>query len=242
MTFVDSWDDPSNYWDMPSVYWDETAQITPYSSEYYLALLTSEYNQQPDAVATVLISVQPFADSILFLQNLPNYFELNTAVGDQLTKLGALIGVARFLETPITGIYFALDSSTLGLDQGSMQGEFDPTSGLTEIPDDIYLMLIEVQIALNRWNGTIPALYAALNSLLTGLVIQDFGNNTMFYGLTQTQNNPIINQLFLDGYFSLAPAGVQVLPPVITSPSGTPFFGLDAENSAISGLDIGYMI
>jgi hypothetical protein len=239
MTFID-WDS-SQSWDT-GAYWDQETEITPYSSQYYLSLLTSEYNQQPNAVDTVLISVQPFADSILFLQGLPAYFELATAVGDQLTKLGNLIGVARYVETPITGVYFALDSSTLGLDQGSMQGEFDPTEGLTEIPDDIYRMLVEVQIKLNRWNGTIPALYTALNPLLSGLVIQDFGNNTMFYGLTQTQSNPVINQLFLDGYFSLAPAGVQVLPPAISSPSGTPFFGLDAENSAIAGLDVGYMI
>lgn len=239
MPLISTWDDGES-WDSGDI-WDFTSQIVPYSAEYYLGLITSEYKQQPNFLTIVNVTVQPFSETILLLQGLPELFELLTAVGDQLTKLGELVGVSRFVEIPITGVYFSLDSATLGLDQGSMQGEFDPSSGLTSIPDDIYLKLIQAKILLNRWNGSIPKLYAALNPLLTGLVIQDFGNNSMFYGLTTTQSVPLLMQLFLDGYFSLAPAGVQVLSPAITSPNGTPFFGLDANTSAVAGLDLGFM-
>lgn len=230
----DTWDDGS--------LWDFTLPVIPYSVEYYYGYVTSEYKQQPNFLTAIDVATQPFAETILLLQAIPSLFVLSTAVGDQLTKLGELIGVSRYVEIPITGVYFSLDSSTLGLDQGSMQGEFDPSSGLTTIPDNIYLLLIQAQILLNSWNGTIPELYAALNPLLTGLVIQDFGNGTMFYGLTTTQSVPLLTQLFLDGYFNLAPAGVQVLPPEISSPNGTPFFGFDAETAAVSGLDVGYVI
>ena len=234
-----AWDDVSA-WDDGGL-WDYTSTITPYSTEYYLGFLTSEYNQQPDCLSVVDISVQPFSETILLLQRFPEFFQLSAAVGDQLTKLGNLVGVSRYVESPITNVYFSLDSATLGLDQGVLQGEFDPSEALTTLPDDLYLALVQAQILLNKWDGSIPGLYNALNSLLIGLVIQDFGNNTMFYGLITTQTVPLLTQLFLDGYFNLAPAGVAVLPPVITSPDATPFFGLDANNSVISGLDIGYM-
>ena len=234
-----AWDD-GGVWDDGGL-WDFTQPTIPYSTAYYQELLTSEYNQQPDCLTVVDISVQPFSDTILLLQSLPEFFNLPAAVGDQLTKLGNLAGVSRYVELPITGVYFSLDSAVLGLDQGVMQGEFDPSGALTALPDDIYLALVQSQIWLNRWDGSIPSLYVGLSFLLNGLVIQDFGNNTMFYGLTTTQAIPLLTQLFLDGYFNLAPAGVAVLPPVITSPNGTPFFGLDAANSAIAGLDTGYM-
>lgn len=214
----------------------------PYSIQYYQNLLTSEYISDQDTLDTICLSVQPFSDTISLLQNLYESFELNNAVGDQLTRLGYLVGVSRYVNVPLTGIYFSLDSATLGLDQGSMQGPYDPTSGLTALPDDIYLSIIQATILLNTWDGSIPGLYKALNPLLEGLVIWDSGTREMFYGLTTTQTIPILTEMFLQGYFSLAPAGVSVLPPVITTPNGTPFFGLDAETVSVSGLDTGYMI
>ncbi len=214
----------------------------PYSIQYYQNLLTSEYISDQDTLDTISLSVQPFSDTISLLQNLYTSFELNNAVGDQLTRLGYLVGVSRYVNVPLTGIYFSLDSATLGLDQGSMQGPYDPTSGLTALPDDIYLSIIQATILLNTWDGSIPGLYKALNPLLEGLVIWDSGTREMFYGLTTTQTIPILTEMFLQGYFSLAPAGVSVLPPVITTPNGTPFFGLDAETVSVSGLDTGYMI
>ena len=214
----------------------------PYSIQYYQNLLTSEYISDQDTLDTISLSVQPFSDTISLLQNLYESFELNNAVGDQLTRLGYLVGVSRYVNVPLTGIYFSLDSATLGLDQGSMQGPYDPTSGLTALPDDIYLSIIQATILLNTWDGSIPGLDKALNPLLEGLVIWDSGTREMFYGLTTTQTIPILTEMFLQGYFSLAPAGVSVLPPVITTPNGTPFFGLDAETVSVSGLDTGYMI
>ena len=214
----------------------------PYSIQYYQNLLTSEYISDQDTLDTISLSVQPFSDTISLLQNLYESFELNNAVGDQLTRLGYLVGVSRYVNVPLTGVYFSLDSATLGLDQGSMQGPYDPTSGLTALPDDIYLSIIQATILLNTWDGSIPGLYKALNPLLEGLVNWDSGTREMFYGLTTTQTIPILTEMFLQGYFSLAPAGVSVLPPVITTPNGTPFFGLDAETVSVSGLDTGYMI
>ena len=119
---------------------------TPGTLDYYLGLITSEYSSQPNAMATVEAVVQPKVDTIAFLQNLWQYFQLDSAVGDQLDKLGAWLGVSRNVSETLTGVYFELDSSTLGLDQGSMQGEFDPSTGLVSLPDDTYRKIIGIDI------------------------------------------------------------------------------------------------
>ena len=175
----------------------------PYSIQYYQNLLTSEYISDQDTLDTISLSVQPFSDTISLLQNLYESFELNNAVGDQLTRLGYLVGVSRYVNVPLTGIYFSLDSATLGLDQGSMQGPYDPTSGLTALPDDIYLSIIQATILLNTWDGSIPGLYKALNPLLEGLVIWDSGTREMFYGLTTTQTIPILTEIPLSVVYSI---------------------------------------
>jgi Protein of unknown function (DUF2612) len=216
---------------------------TPGTLNYYLSLITSEYANQPNFLATVNLLLTPYVQTINLLQNLFQLFQLSTAVGDQLTKLGAWAGVSRNVTLPITGAYFSLDTAGLGLDQAPMQGPNDPSSGLVALPDNIYLPILQAFILINNSKGTLNSYYNALNQLFPGckLVIQDFGNGTLFYGLTATPQNPVIAQLFTQGYFSVAPAGVGVISSEISSPSSTnvPFFGLDVENSTISGLDVG---
>jgi hypothetical protein len=218
----------------------------PGTLDYYLDLITSAYSEQPNAMATVKAVVQPKVDLIAFLQNLYKYFQLDTAVGDQLDKLGAWIGASRNVTFPLTGVYFSLDSATLGLDQGSMQGKYDPDTGLVKLPDDVYLKVINLIRFLYHNRCTIPKLHEALDQLYPNcnLIIQNNGDLTVFYGLTATPENNLITQLFLQGYLSFAPAGCNVVGNIISSPDATPipFFGLDYETIAYSGLDVGYMV
>jgi|SRR5271157_868767 len=189
--------------------------IAPYSISYYQSLLTSEYNSDQNTLDTIALTVQPYSDTIAFLQNLYQYFQLNSAGGDQLTKLGYWVGASRSVFVPLTGIYFTLDDATLGLDQGILQGPYDPMTGLISLPDDIYLMFIKILIGFNAWDGSISDLYTILNPFFTGLTITDYNNNTMLYALSQAQSAAIVNGMFLEGYFSIAPAGVQLLTPTI---------------------------
>src|SRR5208282_2153371 len=189
----------------------------PGTLQYYLTSLTSEYVAQPNFIATITALTNPFAQTINLTENLYTYFNLNTAVGDQLTKLGNWAGVSRNIQQPLSGVYFSLDSNTLGLDQGSMQGEFDPSSGLVSLPDDSYRQIVQMNITINKSNGTKIELYNAISPLLTPaqLIIQGDNNNNVFYGLLGTPNNSLFWQLFQQGYFSFTSAGVGVTGNVI---------------------------
>ena len=218
----------------------------PGTLEYYLDLVTSEYTSKSKAMATISAVVEPYVDVISFCQNLYTYFILDNAVGDQLDKLGAWIGATRDVTQALTNVYFSLDSETLGLDQGSMQGPKDPDTGIVKLPDDIYLNIINLYRFLYHKPCTIPILHQALDQFFPGvnLVIQNMGDNTIFYGLTSQPSSGLVAQLFKQGYFSFAPAGCNVIGNVISSTDTTvvPFFGLDLETSVISGLDVGYMV
>ena len=216
-----------------------SADITP-----YLSLITSEHASAPNFVASVGVSVQPFADILTVLNSFPNLYDLDNAEGQQLDVVGQWIGVSRYVSTPIAGVYFSFDTLNIGFDQGLILGPGDPVSGLTALPDDIYILLIKAKIIANHWDGTIPGAYAAWNDLFQPegyqIVIQDNGDMTMTMGLVTSAINPTFAALFTGGYLDLRPAGVLIDGYVFPSGPG-PFFGFDVENSVIAGFDVGYL-
>ena len=208
----------------------------------YLNLITSEHAQRYKFVASVLESVQPFADVTAVLNSIPTLYDLDNAVGEQLDIIGQWVGVSRYVSTPLTNVYFSLDTVGLGLDQGLIWSPGEPLTGLTALPDDIYKLLIRAKIVANHWDGTIPNAYAVWNVLFANqgyqIVIQDNGDMTMLLGLVSNSIDPTFFQLFIGGYLDLRPAGVAI-SGYITPSAPAPFFGLDVENSVISGLDVG---
>ena len=163
-------------------------------------------------MATLTALVKSFADTISFANNLSNYFNVNTALGDQLNKLGAWVGVSRYVPIALTG-YFSLDSATLGLDQASMLGPGDPLTGLVALPDNAYQQLIKMYIGLYKSKGTKQELYNLLSPLFVPakLIIQGQNNNTVFFGLEGTPLNSIFLQMFTGGFLSPTAAGVQAI-------------------------------
>lgn len=208
----------------------------------YLDLITSEHAAQLDFKAVITALLQPAADGVQVFGSFPTLFDLDKASGAQLDILGAWIGVTRYVATPLGGVYFSLDTFGVGFDQGVWFGPGDPTTGLTALPDDIYLMLLKARIIANQWDGTIPGAYAAWNQLLTPygcqILIQDNGDMTMTLGLTGAINNPTFRALFSGGYLDLRPAGVEITGYLYPS-DNAPFFGFDVENSSIAGFDVG---
>jgi Protein of unknown function (DUF2612) len=218
---------------------------TPGTLAYYLSLVTSEYADQPNFIATLTNLITPFTQVIELAQGMNQYFNITTATGDQLTKLGQWLNISRGVQEPIDNVYFSLDSATLGLDQGSMFGPGDSLTGLVSLPDDIYREIIKAYIYIYNNSPTKENYYIALEPLFTPaqLIIQGDNANNLFYGLTSTPTNALITYLFTQGYFNFAPAGVGTYGYNISSTTtAVPFFGLDVENSAIAGLDIGWMI
>jgi hypothetical protein len=62
---------------------------------------------------------------------------------------------------------------------------------------------------------------------------------TMDIALIGPAPDAVTLALFTGGYLSLVPAGVGITNYYLPSIPGDPVFGMDAENSSISGFDVG---
>jgi hypothetical protein len=188
----------------------------PYPLQYYLDRVTSEHNTKTKFMATVAAAVQPFVDLQATFAAMIGIFNPNGA-GDQLDKLGQWVGVTRDLVTPING------ETTLG--------------------DSDFQTLIKLAIAQNHWDGTIPGAYTLWNSIFAsqgiGLLIGDNQDMTMDVVFTGVQG--VVTEAILGGgFFGLRPAGVRITGFFQPGEADQPIFGLDAENSTVSGLDVGF--
>lgn len=213
------------------------------TTDDYLSLITSEHRERPKFEATVSTSVSPFAKIQEVLLSLPAAFDIDVAVGVQLDAVGEWVGRSRRIDTPLTGIYFTWDSLDLaeGWDQGSWKGEFDPDSGLVDLPDDAYRTLLKAKIAANNWNGSIPQAYQIWVSAFGGdsiLLIQDNQDMSMVIGIAGEPLDSIEKALLVNGYIPLKPEGVKVNYYAV-APSEGVLMAWDAESDALDGWDIG---
>ena len=147
----------------------------------YLNLITSQHRDKPKFVATV----QAMAVNYVYLQDLlrslHSYFDIDTALGNQLDIIGEWVGVGRNVNIPIDGVYFSWnDTASTGWNNGVWNGANDPTSGVTMLPDDSYRLLLKAKIAANSWDGTIPSMMELWETVFPGshLLIQDNQNMT----------------------------------------------------------------
>jgi hypothetical protein len=183
----------------------------------YLAVLTSEHNQKEKFVAMVSLFCQASVDQQNLLDTFPTLFDVDTAVGDQLDKIGAWIGVSRHLNRMVLGV------DTLD----------DPT----------YRVLIKLFIAMNTWDGTVPGIYDIWNAILAStygpILVEDYQDMTMAIVLLVPPAGLLILAILSNGYFLMRPAGVGIIGFFTPSIPGDPVFGFDVETSTISGFDVG---
>ena len=64
----------------------------------YTGLVPVANSSQPDFMAMLAVSVQPFADIIAFEGTINSDYDIDTAIGVQLDTLGQLIGIAASLK------------------------------------------------------------------------------------------------------------------------------------------------
>ena len=215
-----------------------TVQLSQYTS-----LITSEHQSAPRFMAMVSLLAQWAVDRQNMLASIPGLYDIDDAVGSQLDAVGLWVGASRNLSVPLTDVYFSFDETGLGFDEGTWLGPFDPTTGLTALPDAQYRILLYATIAANNWDGKIPCAYSECNTIFEPLgysiLIQDNQNMTMDIVLVGHTPDAVTLALFLGGYLNLIPAGVGIGYHFVPSLPGVPVFGFDAENSSISGFDVG---
>lgn len=243
-SYVSNWDSgqPQAFWDS-GLDWDPNTSGPIGDPTSYLNLITSEHRNKPNFVAFLTALIQPLVDMLALISTIPTLYDIDVALGSQLDATGQWVGISRNADVPLTGVYFELDSATLGLDQGVLQGPFDPTTGLIQLPDDVYRTLLYLWREYNRWDSTIASLYSTWNTQFQAagfnLLIQDEDNMHMIYAVTGSAPNPLLLELFLGGYLTTRPAGVMIDYYMTPDAGDDPYFGLDCENSVVAGLDVG---
>lgn len=211
------------------------------TTDDYLNLITSEYRSQPKFIAMANLLVQSFVQMQAIYDAIDGpLFDLDTPpIGDQLDKIGVLVGVNRNIAIPIPGVLFSWDDTDAdGWDMGIWSGPNNPTA-ITVLPDDAYLTVIRAKIAANHWDGTTEGAYSILEGLFPNLLflIQDEEDMTFNIGIIGTVDSLTL-ALLTSGYFELRPEGV-LIGAYYTQKDTNPFFGWDLETPYIQGWDEG---
>jgi len=171
-------------------------------------------------MAEVEAVLSPVCDVEDLLHELRLAFDLDTAIGVQLDAVGVRVGRSRYVRMPIN-TYFSWNAEKLGWNEGYWKGLYDPESGMTSLPDDLYRQLLYGKVAANSWDGTIPGAYAVWEVAFAGrggiLIIQDNQDMSMIVGIAGKVPDEGFIQLLLQGYIPLKPEGVRIawfaLPP-----------------------------
>lgn len=182
------------------------------SLNYYLTLLTSQYQNSPNLKAFMVALLQPFIDAGVVIGQLVNAFDIDAAIGPQLDVLGLLIGASRTVS-------------------------FQPASGLSPVLNDpTYRLYLKAKIAQNQWDGTATSLYRIWAQLFPGgtINIQDNQDMTAVIFLSGSFT-PIIQQLITNGLIVPRPEGVLYNYVF----GDLPLFGFDLDNTFIAGFDVG---
>lgn len=208
----------------------------------YLDHIPSQHRQKPRYSATVEALLRPLDGIASILDALRTTFDLDTAIGAQLDATGVRVGRSRYLNTPMDGLYFALETEGVGLDEGVWKGDHDPETSRYTLPDDFYRLLLRAKVAANAWDGTIPGAYEAWEQAFAGvgsqILIQDNQDMSMTVGIAGLPMNPVFEQLLVQNYIPLKPEGVRCGYYGLALDTG-PLFALDSDSEALAGLDVG---
>lgn len=213
-----------------------------YTIADYLARIVSEHNQKPRYMATVGTSLEGLVDDQQLVAGLSGLFDLDYCVGQQEDFTGQWIGKSRWIEIPAP--FFSWDTQALGWNEANWKGPADSDSALEKLDDYHYRLLLYANVIANHWNGSIPAAYAAWDTLFqyTGIkvVIQDYGDMTMLYGfISTTSPDVVLLSLFTTGQMDLRPEGVELRAYALQAQPGAPFFSWDSASDSVHGWDTG---
>lgn len=154
--------------------------------DYYVRLIPSHNRIKPlfAQVVETMIAGPWFVRRAI--KHWPLRFNLEDAVGHQLDILGEWIGISRFLQIQLTGIYFSWDDTPdIGWESGVWQGAFDSDEGLSALGDEDYRRLLYTMIMINHWDGSREQLRAIWERFLPSTVqgfIQDNQDMTLTIG------------------------------------------------------------
>jgi hypothetical protein len=220
------------------------------TTDQYLDLITPFFRGQPNFTATVTLLVDLVSKLEEFVAyNIPQCFDVDTAIGVQLDATGQWIGRDRRVRTPISA-YFTWDHPelNLGWDHGVWQGPYSPPNHIDSLDDETYRRLLYAKIAANNSDGTMASIDNVYNVFLNGpgapespathVYIEDRQDMSMVVGVSGEIPNVLVQELLTTEFVPIKPEGVRLYHQV-TSVNNAPLFGFDVDNEYIAGWDQG---
>jgi len=181
--------------------------------QYYLSLVTSEYQTSPNMLAWLQANLQLFIDNLMCVESFTSAFDLDRAVGPQLDILGAIIGEPR----------------TVG---------FQPLNDVSPILDDpTYRFLLKCHVFWNHWDGQLESILLFWKRTFPGgtLIFTDHQDMSVTVYIAGAFTS-IVQDLISHGYILPRPQGVlynYVFPTL-------PLLGFDRKDEYVAGPDLGH--
>jgi hypothetical protein len=183
----------------------------------YTDLVTSEFQNSPDFLAVVNLLANGAGAAATLIDALPEYFDLDAAVGAQLDVVGQWVGISRSaFQLALQFFGFSDDISALPFGEvsnpsiGGVWYELgESIGGTAALPDAAYQLVLKAKIITNQYDGTLAELEDALTTL-TGAEYQiiDPGTLTVPIVMLEPVSN-VIEQLLTGFDFAPRAAGVN---------------------------------
>ena len=176
----------------------------------YLKLITSEHSVQPKYTEYVKTFLDMISSCVDIYNDFDVLFALGSATGDQLDKLGELVGIGRQLPIVDERIPATLD-------------------------DEAYRLVIKAKIYKNHWDGTRKGLQDIFDAFFPNVPYEIIDNQDMSYTVTliDPEADDLFVGLIMNGYILPKPSGVRVDYVSIDSS----LFGWDSDTPFIKGWD-----
>lgn len=180
------------------------------SNVQYLKLITSEHSVQPKYTSFVKTFLDMISPNVDIYNDFDVLFALDYATGDQLDKLGELVGIGRQLPIVDERIPATLD-------------------------DDTYRLVIKAKIYKNHWDGTRKGLQDIFDAFFPNIPYEIIDNQDMSYTVTliDPEADDVFVGLIMNGYILPKPSGVRVDYNIMDSA----LFGWDSDTQFIKGWD-----
>ena len=212
--------------------------------QYYSALLPIQFRGLPKANATMNILVKQALADFMAAQ-LAVCYDLETAEGDQLDVLAKYIGVNRNSNIPSSVLFFSYANALGGgpfrgfnaVGASSLNGFFYDSVNEIDFPttafsDVQFLFVLNMQIALNHFDGTFSYIQTFLEEFFPGqITCTDNLDMTLTYNVIS--GLPVSNTVLAN--FLPRPMGVGIN---ITTASST-FDRILSDNSTVRDLSDG---
>lgn len=208
----------------------------------YMGLVTSFHRPKVKYNATLEGVVSKLVETGNVVGDLPEDFDLDSAVGVQLDVVGEWVGITRTITIPLPTPWFSFDTANRGLDEGVWKGPLSATKGISSLDDNDYRDIIRAKILSNHWDGTVSEVKNILDAFFLprgiDILIHDRQDMSMMLVVPGERPNLLLLSIMDGAYIPVKPVGVKV-NYILPSVSNQPLFGFDMDNSTVAGLDTG---